>query len=308
VVALHDVGVGAKQISAIMAAVVDAVVRRLIDLRLPDEPLPAFAWLSLGSYGRREPAPSSDVDSALAWESEAPPRLAALAQAVVEDLERAGFAADPHGANAANPLFARSASEWRSTIAHWLEHPGEEKVLIAVSLLVDGRVVAGQGQPPEVLELLAEGRHHPALLRLLQRLALAHRPPTGFLRDIVVEHGGGHRGQFDIKRGGLLPIVDIARYAGMAAGATSSSTPERLRSAAAAGILSKDEARSLEEAWDLFTELRLEHQVEQLRAATDPDDYIDPSSLNPLTRRYVREAFRVVTTVQRALSSELVYS
>jgi CBS domain-containing protein len=225
----------------------------------------------------------------------------------VEDLERAGFTADEHGANAANPLFARSAEEWRSTIAHWLEDPGEEKVLIAVSLLADGRVAAGHGQPREVLEILAEGRHHPPLMRLLQRLAVAHRPPTGFLRDIVVEHGGRHRGHFNIKRGGLLPIVDIARYAGMAAGATSASTPERLRAAAAAGILRDDEARSLDEAFDLFTELRLEHQVEQLRAARDTDDFVDPRSLNMLTRRYVREAFRVVTAVQRALSSELVY-
>ena len=179
-------------------------------------------------------------------------------------------------------------------------------MLIAVSLLFDGRVVAGRGQPPEVLQMLAEGRDRRSLLRLLQRLALAHRPPTGFLRDIVVEHGGQHRGHFNIKRGGLLPIVSIARYAGMAAGATSRSTPERLR-AAAAGILRDDQASSLDEAFDLFTELRLEHQVEQLRSAATPDDFVDPRTLNALSRRYVREAFRVVTAVQRTLSNELVY-
>lgn len=308
IVALHEGKVGASQIGAIMASVVDAVVRRLIDLRIPDEAMPPFAWLSLGSYGRREPAPSSDLDSALAWEGEASPRLAAAVQTVVQDLERAGFTADTHGANAANPLFARSAGDWRSTIAHCFAHPGEEKVLIVVSLLVDGRVVAGQGDRPEVLEILAKSRHHPPLMRLLRLLALAHRPPTGFMRDIVVEHGGNHRGHFNIKTGGLLPIVDIARYTGMAAGAISSSTPGRLRAAAAAGVLREGEALSLEEAFELFTQIRLEHQVEQMRAATDPDDFVDPASLNPLTRRYVREAFRVVTVIQRALSNERIYS
>jgi CBS domain-containing protein len=64
---------------------------------------------------------------------------------------------------------------------------------------------------------------------------------------------------------------------------------------------------SLEEAFHLFSELRLEHQVGQLQAAEPPDDFVDPGSLNALTRRYVREAFRVVTAIQRALSSELVY-
>jgi CBS domain-containing protein len=52
-VALHDAEVGARQISAIMAAVMDAAVRRLMDLRLPEESVPPFTWLSLGSYGRR---------------------------------------------------------------------------------------------------------------------------------------------------------------------------------------------------------------------------------------------------------------
>jgi CBS domain-containing protein len=307
VAALHDGDVGAAQIGALMAAVVDALIRRLFELRLPDERLPAFAWMSLGGYGRREPVPSSDVDSALAWEGDAPPALATVVHTVVDDLAACGFAADPHAANAANPLFARSASEWRTTIADWLQHPGEDKVLIAVSLLADGRVVAGHGQPPAVLDALDEGRRHPALLRLLQRLALAQRPPTGFLRDIVVEHGGEHAGHFNIKRGGLLPIVDIARYAGLAGGSTSTSTHERLRAGAAAGILEDDEAVSLGEAFDLFTELRLHHQLQQIRAGQDADDFVDPKALNTLTRRYLREAFRVVTSAQRALGNELVY-
>jgi CBS domain-containing protein len=176
-----------------------------------------------------------------------------------------------------------------------------------VSLLADGRVVATHGQSPDVLGLLAESRHHPPLMRLLQRLAVTYRPPTGFLRDIVIEHGGEHRGRFNIKRCGLLPIVDIARYAGMAAGAASTSTPDRLRAAADVGILGDDEAVSLQEAFDLFAELRLDHQVGQLRAGEPVDDFVDPKALDTLTRRYVREAFRVVSATQRALTNELVY-
>jgi CBS domain-containing protein len=306
VIALHDGHVGATHIGAMLSVLVDALTRRLVELRT-SEALPPFSWMSLGSYGRREPVPSSDVDSALAWEGEPPPQLAALAETVVADLDRSGLPPDPHAANAANPLFARSADHWRATIADWLEHPSEAEVPIAVSLLADGRVVAGHGQTPDVLGLLTESRHHPPIMRLLQRLAVTYRPPTGFLRDIVVEHGGEHRGRFNIKRGGLLPIVDIARYAGMAAGAASTSTPDRLRAAADAGILKRDEADSLQEAFDLFAELRLDHQVGRLRAGEPVDDFVDPKALDTLTRRYAREAFRVVSAIQRSLTNELVY-
>jgi CBS domain-containing protein len=141
----------------------------------------------------------------------------------------------------------------------------------------------------------------------MAHLALAYRPPTGFLRDIVVEHDGEHRGQFNVKRGGWLPIVNIARYAGMAAGATTTATPERLRAAADAGVLQEGEATALAEAFDLFAELRLERQVLALRAGEPPGDFVDPKALNALTRRYVRDAFRVVASVQRALGNELTY-
>ena len=133
------------------------------------------------------------------------------------------------------------------------------------------------------------------------------RPPTGFLHDIVVEHSGAHRGSFDIKRGGLLPIVGIARYAGLAAGPKSTSTVARLQAAGAAGVLRESEAATLEEAYRLMTALRMEHQVRQLEAGTDPDDYVDPKALDALTRRYLREAFRLVASTQKGLAAGLTW-
>src|SRR6476660_8940671 len=149
------------------------------------------------------------------------------------------------------------------------------------------------------------GTHNPNLLRLLARLALSFRPPTGFLRDFVVEHSGERKGQLDIKHGGLIPIVDLARWAGMAAGLASAPTLERLRAAEAAGTMESAEAQTLTEAFGFIFSLRLDHQVEQLRRGSVPDDFIDPKTLNPLARSYLREAFRAVASVQANLSAEL---
>jgi CBS domain-containing protein len=155
---------------------------------------------------------------------------------------------------------------------------------------------------------LWEGRPYPdqaGLLRMLARFALSFRPPTGFLRDFVVEHSGERRGQLDLKHGGLIPIVDLARWAGMAAGLASASTLERLRAAEAAGTMESAEAQTLAEAFGFISSLRLDHQVEQLRRGEPPDDFIAPKTLNPLARSYLREAFRAVASVQANLSAEL---
>ena len=121
----------------------------------------------------------------------------------------------------------------------------------------------------------------------------------------MLEHDGEHRGLLDIKSGGLLPVVDLARWAGIAAGVTSASTSERLRAARDAGTLPNEDARTLEEAHELFTELRLAHQVEQLRNGREPDDHLDPRELSTLTRSHLKEAFRAVASVQKRVAAEL---
>jgi CBS domain-containing protein len=314
IIALHDARVTAEQVTAVRSVVLDALTRRLVELAVRDAgppPVP-FTWFALGSLARREAAPSSDVDSALAWESASEGQNAEVAgyfqrvtRAVDEGLRACGISPDEHGASAANPIFARSFASWQRAARSLSEDPTQDKALILVSVLTDSRPVWTSGSAAGGL---FEARPYPdqaGLLRLLARFALSFRPPTGFLRDFVVEHSGERRGQLDLKHGGMIPIVDLARWAGMAAGVASASTLERLRAAEAAGTMDSAEAQTLTEAFGFIFSLRLDHQVEQLRRGETPDDFIDPKSLNPLARSYLREAFRAVASVQANLSAEL---
>jgi CBS domain-containing protein len=318
IIALHDARATPEHLTAVRSVVMDALIRRLAELAGQDAgPPPApFTWFALGSLARREAVPSSDVDSALAWDGE--DSLAAgyahgVARTVNEGLRACGLTSDAHGASAAGPVFARSLGSWRRAARSLAEDPTQDKALILVSVLADSRAVwspaggglAGGGHPGLSLWEARPYPEHPELLRMLARYALSFRPPTGFLRDFVVEHSGERRGQLDLKHGGLIPIVDLARWAGMAAGVASAPTPERLRAAQAAGTMESGEASALAEAFGLVSRLRLDHQVEQLRRGEPPDDYIDPRALNPLARSYLREAFRAVASVQANLSAEL---
>ncbi len=322
IIAWHDARVVAEHVTAVRSVVLDALTRRLVELAVRDagDPPVPFTWFALGSLARREAVPSSDVDSALAWEDESqeaggldlaqvPGYLGQVAQAVDEGLRACGLSPDTHGASAANPLFARSMASWHRAARSLSEDPTQEKALILVSVITDSRPVwSTKGSAASGLWETRPSADHPQnpyLLRLLARFALSFRPPTGFLRDFVVEHSGERRGQLDIKHGGLIPIVDLARWAGLAAGIASAPTLERLRAAEAAGTMESAEARTLMEAFGFIFSLRLDHQVEQLRRGQAPDDFIDPKTLNPLARSYLREAFRAVASVQANLTAEL---
>jgi len=324
VVALHRAALTPFHISDVVSAVSDALIRRMIELAIESAgPPPAeFAWITLGSHGRREPMPSSDVDSGMTWRdrpeqdpiaTEPRRRLASsrttaymqeIASDVADCIRVLGWRLDPHGVTASGAFSASSIEDWRTCIESWLARPTDNRVLIAISILLDGRVVYGPDRL-DVKPLLFEEGDRSTLERWMLKLALAAKPPTGFMRNITVEGSGKHAGTFDIKHGGLLPIVDLARYLALVGEIPANHTLDRLRAAVDLGIVEKTEARVLEEAFELFTALRLEHQVAQLQAGEEPDDHLDPHALSPLTRTYLKEAFRAVASVQKRVASDL---
>src|SRR4051812_7427501 len=154
VAALHDARVAPEHVSAIVSVVADALVRRLLDLAVAaaGEPPAPFAWLALGSLARREGVPSSDVDCAIAWDGDDDdPTVRAyvhgVARAVLDGLDRCGLPSDAKGATADRPLFARSLRAWGAALDSWFEDPTQEKALILVSLVGDGRPVWGVRRP-----------------------------------------------------------------------------------------------------------------------------------------------------------------
>jgi CBS domain-containing protein len=311
-VALHDSDTSALQISGVHSAIADAIITRLLALAAAAAGRPDVqpVWIALGSHGRRELAPGSDLDSAVTWTDEVDaaeePTLRRVAgEAIAAVAGVAGVAPDAHGATADSSLFARSLDSWREVVRRWAADPTVEKVPIVLSAVLDGRVL---GPGPAWSEAVHAEMTHPSvrveLQRWLLRLALAHRVPTGLARSRVLGPVGA-RGHVDLKRDGLLPIVDLARYAGFVAGAGVLSTPERLRAAADQGVLAAADARMLVEAHELFSDLRTSHHVELLRAEQPIGDAVDPAALNALTRRYVRDAFSLVAGVQRRIAADL---
>jgi CBS domain-containing protein len=325
VIALHDARVAAANVMAVFAVCVDALTRRFLELAIAErEPVGAeFAWLALGSQARREALPSSDVDSAIVWfdrpdDGAAAPgngsgdgealirsRLVPLAHDVIGGLRACGLQTDENGVNADEEPFVRSVSSWQRVARSWIADPTQEKALILSSVLLDSRPVFGLHTGTPVSDTFRLATQYPTLLRMLARFALSHRVSARMFRGLVLEASGEHRGRIDLKRGGIVPILDLARWGAVSAGVTSASTQERLRAAAEAGTLSTEDAHTLSDAFELINNLRLDHQVTQLRAGRRPDDHVDPHELSGLMRAQLRQALRAVAGIQRRVASEL---
>jgi CBS domain-containing protein len=314
VVSMARGGMAALDVMSVFSVVADALTRRALDFAVAGRETPArFSWLALGSQARREALPGSDLDSAIAWLDDGPeelirPYLSEVATTATDILTRCGFRPDEHRVSASDPLFVRSLDSWRLESQSMIDDPTQEKALVIVSVLVDSRPVWGVETEPLIAELFQMAKARPRLLHLLAEFALSHRPPSGFFRGLVVESSGEHRNRLDLKKGAVAPITDLARWAGMVAGVACASTTARLTAASESGVLRSSDAQSLQEAFELVCQLRLDHQIAQLEVGAELDDFVDPSELSPLVRSYLKEAFHAVASVQKRISSEAAWN
>ncbi len=307
---LYRAGVAPAVISQLLATVNDALTRRLIELaeaELGPPPCP-YTWLALGSYARREAAPGSDIDAGLAWDgpADAEPThgLRAWWRWSWAVSKPPVWSRTPMAPRRTARLFRRPLAEWERAVRSWQDDPDQPKAVILLSVAVDSRGVWNAAlSEPRLQRCSPVRRAASRALDLQRRLAVHHRPPLGFVRGFVVDHAGAHRGTLDIKLGGLLPIVDLARAAGLQAGVGAASTAVRLDAAEAEGTLPARDVAVLRDAFELFSDLRMSHQVAQIEAGEAPDDHIAPADLAPLTRTYLKEAFRAVGRIQRHLET-----
>jgi CBS domain-containing protein len=306
-VELGDAELPAAQIGSLLAAIVDAILRKLVALHGLDELVSSPSLIVLGSMARREPLPHSDVDTAMVWSDElgetAQVDLLGRAEALLTDLESCGFARCANGANAVNPLFARSAQRWAAAVGRWLRDPEAPQVLLLSSIVIDSRPLTEVALGRTVTDALRRRERNVEFLRAFVKESTAVKPPSGFVRDFVVDHRGQHRGQLDLKRGGLLPIAAIGRWAAVVTGDTRGGTIDRLRRAQVAGLLTQDEADTLTAAFEQSYELLMRRDLSAIARGTTPTTYVNPKELDTLTRRHLRETFRATAAIQDDIAS-----
>lgn len=282
-------------------SVLDALVRRTLHLVLARHPHltpDAFAWLALGSTGRREAVPSSDLDAAVVfadWVS--PPqqeRYRAAFAEVSRILAQAGLGTDDHGATPASVHFARTDSDWRRAAGAWLADPVKDQGAIMTSLLADSRPIFGDPALPACTRVLRTVRKHSGTLRLLLDETLTHRA-----RQRSGWAGLRRAATFDVKLYALLPIVNLARWVSLAAGSDAVGTVERLRGVTGSEVLPEGQARVLAEVFEVLQGMRLRFQMDQIAAGTTPSDRLVIDRLSPIDRSVLTRAVREIQAAQR---------
>ena len=304
-------GAKASHITRVVAELNDRVTAKILELateKLGTPPVP-YCWVVMGSEGRREQTFKTDQDNALIYadphdeeRARAEEYFAALADFVAEALERCGYPRCPGEYMASNPRYRLSLSTWQKTFAVWIGE-AEYHTTEDATILFDMRAVAGDITLYEKLWLHVTEQLKTASFfkSILGSIAISRKPPLGFFRTFVVERGGEHKEELDIKSFGTGPIVDAARLFALDAGMNQTNTVDRLAALQAAGYLDGTTLTDMQEAFEFLTLLRLENQLQQAREGVPLSNYVSPRKLTHLQKGLLREAFQTVTRVQSVI-------
>jgi CBS domain-containing protein len=171
------------------------------------------------------------------------------------------------------------------------------------SIFFDFRPIYSDTEFPYILQeqLLKAIRKSRLFLRFMAKVALINRPPLGLLKRFVVEKTGEHKNKMDLKMRGLTPLVDAARVLSLDLGIKAQNTFDRLAAINQKGVIDDGFYADLKEAYEFVVYLQISRHLDALAKGEEPDNFLDPASLNNLQRKMLKESFRVVNRLQETI-------
>jgi CBS domain-containing protein len=208
-------------ISNITSEINFALLKRAIELSILDlgSPPARFAWLSIGSQGRKEQLLLTDQDSFLVFEDVATEKyrevkdyFLKLGKKTTLTLEKIGYELCPNGHMASNMLWCRSLTDWIKQYDSWMNTPGESSNNLS-SIFFDYELVFGESKIEDAISnvVFKNANNNTLFFDFLGNDALRKNSPLSFFKKFIVEETGPNKDKFDIKTRALMPLIDGAR-------------------------------------------------------------------------------------------------
>ena len=198
-----------------------AIIKRSVELSVLDlgSPPARFAWLSIGSQGRKEQLLLTDQDSILIFEDVSADKyrdvkdyFLKLGKRTTATLEKVGYELCPHGHMASNMLWCKSLTDWVKQYDNWMNTPGENSNEIS-SIFFDYEIVFGEQKMEDTIGdvVFKNAKNNILFFDYLGNDALRKNSPLSFFKNFNLEEDGPNKHKFDIKTRALMPLIDGAR-------------------------------------------------------------------------------------------------
>ena len=298
---LVSYGVKTRFAMDLLSAMNGRVMAKLFEMLIPEDMQPHVCLIVMGSEGRGEQIMKTDQDNAiihrdgLVW-----PEMHSVFQEFSKKLIEFGYPPCPGNIMVSNPYWVNSLGDWTQKMADW-SSSWEEQDQMNLAIAVDAKPVAGN---PALFKagrnwFFKSLKNNDVFFSHFARVALEFHTPLTFFGNLK------DKGQLDIKKGGIFPIVHGVRTLALEYRILATSTFKRIEALVDASVMEEKHGRELSEALGLFIQLRLRQQIKR---AEDEKQGIDPTpntldlqSLHKMDRELLRDAFHIVKGFKKHL-------
>ena len=312
-------GARMQNVSWLITAFSDAILKKLLDFAIGElgPPPVRFAFIVLGSEGRKEQTLKTDQDNAIIFEDihegseiseeEVTAYFLSLGEKVCTWLDQAGYDFCKGEIMAKTPKWCQPLATWKKYFYGWI-HAAEPDDLLHSSIFFDFRFAYGDDAVADSLSkyLFTSLVGWTGFFRHFAENAVYFKPPLGLFGNFVVESKGEHRNCLNIKKA-MTMMTDFTRLYALKNMIRETNTQERLYQLYRKKVLSREEYNEIEQAYSFMMQLRFVRQITaMIEEGAEPDNHINPKKLSRIEQKMLKEVLKKLGGLQAKLRFEFI--
>lgn len=294
---LHKEGIRTRHIMKFVSEINEKIFKKLFSLLADESIRENTCLIVMGSEGRQEQILKTDQDNGLIlsdnfeFDKEV---LENFSKNFIEALKTLGYPECKGNVMLTNPQWRKTLKEFKESIFEYINNITPENML-NLAILIDLRPIEGKIELAEKLrEYIFENiSDNKTFLSWFALPTINFKTPLNFFGGFETEKGE-HKGELDIKKGGIFPIIHGVRSLAVENRITQTNTFNRIKELVNLNVINKDFGRELIESLEFMLTLRLRERLKKIEMKKQPDDYINVNSLTNYEKDLLKESFKVV--------------
>jgi CBS domain-containing protein len=300
-----------------MLSIVNAGIHKRLLKKIIDDsgsaPPAGFCFFVTGSHGRKENLLFPDQDFCVIIDdyeddnvTEYDRYFHGISSQLSDDLHSVGFPYCPGKVMGQNPDWRKRISEWKTFVSDVFNRQGSYTVRY-MTLIFDSAPLYGDLSLFNIYNDLAHEmltRNHTVLRQMHDEEEGRHKVPLGLFSKFITEKDPSHRGEIDMKRSGLIFIIESSRILALRHGIRETSTIGRIQALVKNGVLQRDDSEYFENAYRVILYHTLHAQVENYLNSSVDSYYLAPAKLSHRNQEMLKEAFKAISNLQDIVRSE----
>ncbi|MCG8307812.1 MAG: DUF294 nucleotidyltransferase-like domain-containing protein [Cytophagales bacterium] len=309
--ALIESGDKTQNITRIITSVSDAITIRLLELAQEElgEPPCRFAFMVMGSEGRKEQTLLTDQDNAIVFENVGKEKLEEvtayfkkMGEIICRNLNEVGYKYCEGDIMAQNPKWTQPVAVWKKYFTEWINNSDPQSILDAC-IFFDFRGVLGD------MELISDLKDHvnkslenkSVFFYHLAQSVVKYKPPVSLFGKIIDKEHTGQQVNLDVKKV-LLPIVSFIRLYALYHDIPETNSLSRIKSLHELGVISRDIYEELALSYNYLMQLRFRFQAKNILQNQAPNNNIEIENLTHIEVSTIKKIFGEIGNLQTKLN------